>query len=100
MKKTEIFFILFMMVAGFALAESVTTTDGVNFNVTNDVNFTDVLTNAQILQKVSQSNRAVMGDSLTYLADSETLYSWQGVEQLAQQAASDYQANQVSNQTN
>ena len=79
------------------LAESVTTTDGVNFNVTNDVGFTDTLTNAQIMAKVNQTASVVAQDSQRYLADTEVAYSWAGVEQLAQNAVANMnQTNQVN----
>lgn len=80
-----------------AWAEQVTTTDGVNFNVTNDVGFTDTLTNAQIMAKVNQTASVVAQDSQRYLADTEVAYSWAGVEQLAQNAVANMnQTNQVN----
>jgi hypothetical protein len=66
-----------------AWAESVTTSDGVNFNVTNDVGVSTTMTNAQIMQMVNSSNNKASLDQEKLLADSEIAYSWAGVEQLA-----------------
>ena len=77
-----------------AWAESVTTSDGVNFNVTNDVGVSSVYTNAHIEQQIQQSNYVSVRDQQKLLADSEIAYSWQGVEMLAQNAVA--QLNQVN----
>jgi hypothetical protein len=73
-----------------AWAESVTTSDGINFNVTNDVGVSSVYTNAQIEQQIQQSNYISTRDQQKLLADSEIAYSWQGVEMLAQNAEAQF----------
>ena len=88
-----------IVLAVHAWAESVTTTDGINFQVTNDVGFTDTLTNAQIMAKVVQTNAIVQQDSQRYLADTETAYSWQGVELLAQNAVANMNQTNSTNGT-
>jgi hypothetical protein len=51
-----------------AWAESVTTSDGVNFNVTNDVGVSSVYTNAQIEQQIQQSNYVSVRDQQNAVA--------------------------------
>ena len=70
-----------MVFAIRAWASSVTTTDGINFNVTNDAGFTSAMTAGQIIRKVSQFNSQLSQDSQQYLSDQESLVIWNGVEQ-------------------
>ena len=86
-------------IAGIAIASTVTTTDGKNFNVTNDVGVSSSMTNAQIMGDIFNSNRMVSGDTQKLMFDSETLAIWSSVEQMAQQAVANMQTNSVTTNT-
>jgi uncharacterized protein YxeA len=77
-----------------AFASTVTTTDGQNFTVTNDGGFSWAMTNAQIMTKITQYNQQIAGDQASVQqaeanlgTDQESLIVWNGVEQMAVNAA-------------
>ena len=86
--KTLLMVIILGCLAGYVWASTVTTQDGQNFLVTNDGGASAPMTNAQIMAKVNQFNRTTIADSQAYLSDSESLIIWNGVEQMAINAAS------------
>ena len=92
---------------GLAIASTVSTTDGQNFLVTNDIGVATNFTMTQISGKESQANTTVQSDlniqqqeSQTYLFDTEVLADWESVQGMAVNAQNQYQANQQTNQVN
>lgn len=82
-------------IAGIALASTVTTTDGVNFNVTNDGGYTSVMSNSDITKKVTQFTKAYARDSQQLLSDQEELIVWKQVNQMATNAEATYKASLI-----
>ena len=89
--------IVFLVCAVKVWASTVTTTDGINFNVTNDPGYTATMTNAQIMAQIANYNQQYTTDSQRVLTEQESLYVWSGVEQMAVNAAIPYQVNVVVN---
>ena len=104
MKKiTMVFGILFSCAVGIAIASTVSTVDGINFNVTNDANISTNWTNSQIVQKenfynqqMNMDNRQISIAQQKYQTDSEGYMLMNGVEQMAQNAEASWKANQVN----
>ena len=83
-----------------AWCSSVTTTDGKLFNVTNDVGYTAVMSNADIMAQLANYNQQYTTDSQRVLTEQESVYVWSGVEQMAVNTAAPYQVNAVVNSVN
>lgn len=94
MKKIIFILAVVFSLTGYALATSVTTKDGNNFNVTNDSGFTASMTNDEINQKEGQYASIAQNDSIKYLADQETALVWGQVQQMANAAYGNYETTQ------
>lgn len=85
------FFILVTSITGYVWASTVSTTDGQNFTVTNDLgvsaNYSMSLINSYAVSAAQQSAR----DQQTLVADSEVAYSWGAVQAMAVNAYNNYE---------
>lgn len=84
-------FVTFITLASYA--SSVKTKDGITFDITNDAGTTWQMTKPQILQKIQDYGKMTSQDAVQYGADQETYITWLQVEQMAQNAAINYQSN-------
>lgn len=94
-KLSIIIIIALCSITGMVYASSVITTDGKNFNVTNDIGVSATYTMNQICVQVNQSSATASRDDQTLLKDSEVAYTWAAVQQMALNAEQTY-ANQVN----